>query len=142
MISSIAFLRGMNLGRRRITNVDLTAAFEGLGFDGVWTYRASGNVVFEDAGQERTALVQRIEDGLGKALAYEVPTVLRSAEELAAIVAFEPFTPAELDASTGKVQVTLLGDAPDEAARAAVLAHATTVSPSARPSSTGSPSAG
>ena len=42
-----AFLRGMNLGNRRISNADLRAEFESLGFQSVATFRASGNVVFE-----------------------------------------------------------------------------------------------
>jgi uncharacterized protein (DUF1697 family) len=37
----VAFLRGMNLGNRRIKNDELRAEFEALGFEGVATFRAS-----------------------------------------------------------------------------------------------------
>ena len=39
----VAFLRGMNLGRRRIKNPELCAAFEDIGFTNVAAYLASGN---------------------------------------------------------------------------------------------------
>ena len=40
----VAFLRGMNLGKRRIKNEELRREFEALGFEDVATFRASGNV--------------------------------------------------------------------------------------------------
>ena len=42
----VAFLRGMNLGGRRIKNEQLRAEFEALGYADVGTFRASGNVLF------------------------------------------------------------------------------------------------
>jgi hypothetical protein len=47
----VAFLRGMNLGGRRISNDDLRSRFEALGCEDVATFRASGNVVFAKAGR-------------------------------------------------------------------------------------------
>lgn len=115
---NVAFLRGMNLGRRRITNVELTRIFEDLGFSQVACYRASGNVMFSgDATEEGIAA------GLEDALGYGVLSFLRTAEELAAIVQFEAFTPAEIEAR-GKVQVTLLKTSPDAETTAAALAFA------------------
>ena len=46
----VAFLRGMNLGSRRIKNDELRAEFEQLGFEDVATFRASGNVIFGRGG--------------------------------------------------------------------------------------------
>jgi uncharacterized protein (DUF1697 family) len=43
----VAFLRGINLGRRRATNEGLAAIFGGLGLTNVKTLIASGNVVFD-----------------------------------------------------------------------------------------------
>ena len=43
----VAFLRGMNLGRRRIKNPELCAAFEDIGFTNVSAFLASGNVIFD-----------------------------------------------------------------------------------------------
>ncbi|MFL5894015.1 MAG: DUF1697 domain-containing protein, partial [Thermoleophilaceae bacterium] len=46
MPRSAAFLRGINLGRRRVTNADLRSCVEAMGFSDVDVFGASGNVVF------------------------------------------------------------------------------------------------
>lgn len=125
MSAHAAFLRGMNLGGRRISNAELASAFEMLGFAGVATFRASGNVLFESSGEPEGELVARIETGLQEALGYAVPTFVRSAAELRSIVAFEPFPLDEIAASGGKLQVTMFAERPSEEARAAALALAT-----------------
>ena len=79
----VAFLRGMNLGGRRIKNEELRAEFERLGFSGVAAFRASGNVIFDSGGGEEAALTRAIEAGLGEALGYAVPVFLRSATGVA-----------------------------------------------------------
>jgi uncharacterized protein (DUF1697 family) len=119
----VAFLRGMNLGNRRIKNEELRAEFETLGFEDVATFRASGNVIFGSKGREKeAALTKTIEAGLGEALGYEVPVFLRSCTEVAAIAAREPCDAKLLEASKGKLQVTLLPRKPSAAARKKVLA--------------------
>lgn len=120
-----AFLRGMNLGRRRIQNADLARHVEALGFAGVATFRASGNVIFSAHEDEPiAALAQRLEAGLTAALAYDVPVFARDAERMRAIAAHAPFGADELAASKGKPQVVLLGEPPSAAARSAALALA------------------
>jgi uncharacterized protein (DUF1697 family) len=121
----VAFLRGMNLGKRRIKNDELRAEFEALGFEDMATFRASGNVIFGAAKQSESALTKTIEGGLGDALGYEVPVFLRDCEEVAAIAAREPFPAKVVAASKGKLQVTMLAKKPTAAARKAVLALAT-----------------
>jgi uncharacterized protein (DUF1697 family) len=120
----VAFLRGMNLGGRRIKNDRLRAEFERLGFADVTTFRASGNVIFGSEGEEEGPLAERIEAGLGEALGYEVPVFLRGGAEVAAIAAREPFERDRVAASKGKLQVSLLRERPSPAARAEVLALA------------------
>jgi uncharacterized protein (DUF1697 family) len=122
----VAFLRGMNLGRRRIRNEELRVEFEQLGFAEVATFRASGNVIFGSAdGEDERALAERVEEGLGEALGYEVPVFLRSFAEVAAIAAQEPFDAKLIEASDGKLQVSLLREKPSAKDRRAVLALAT-----------------
>ncbi|MET0304844.1 MAG: DUF1697 domain-containing protein [Solirubrobacterales bacterium] len=117
----VAFLRGINLGGRRITNEDLRSHFEALGCEDVATFRASGNVVF--AGSGRSAeLTAQLEAGLGEALGYEVPVFLRSAKQLLAIAAQEPFDAKRLAASKGKLQVALLTKKPSAAKAKQALA--------------------
>ena len=55
----VAFLRGMNLGNRRIKNEALRRHFEAMGFEEVATFRASGNVVFADPGGDSEAKLQK-----------------------------------------------------------------------------------
>jgi len=121
----VAFLRGMNLGKRRIKNDELRAEFETLGFADVATFRASGNVIFgSDDGEKEAALSKRIEAGLGDALGYEVPVFLRGCAEVAAIAAEQPFDAKLVESSQGKLQVSLLLEKPSAAARRKVLALA------------------
>ncbi len=101
MPSYVAFLRGMNLGSRRIKNDELRAEFEALGFADVATFRASGNVIFGAEGQRGEA-GEEIEAGLADALGYEVPVFLRSAAEVAAIAAQEPFDAEEVEGLEGQ----------------------------------------
>jgi uncharacterized protein (DUF1697 family) len=105
----------MNLGGRRITNDNLRAHFEALGCEEVATFRASGNVIFEQAGRS-AALTTLLEEGLADALGYEVPVFLRSAKELLAIAADETFDLKLVEASGGKLQVGLLAKRPSAAA--------------------------
>jgi uncharacterized protein (DUF1697 family) len=121
----VAFLRGMNLGNRRITNDDLRANFEALECEEVATFRASGNVIFTANGGSTAKLTTRLEDGLAEALGYEVPVFLRSAKELLAIAAHEPFDAEALGASTGKLQIALLTKKPTAKAGKSALALST-----------------
>jgi uncharacterized protein (DUF1697 family) len=125
MARYVAFLRGMNLGNRRIKNDELRAEFEQLEFGDVGTFRASGNVIFAAfAGAGVAGLAKRIESGLAASLGYEVAVFLRTAGEVAAIAAREPFEAKLVNASKGKLQVLLLGRKPAAAARKKALALA------------------
>jgi uncharacterized protein (DUF1697 family) len=84
-----AFLRGVNLGKRTVKSAELKAAFEAMGFDNVKTLLASGNVLF-DANASK-GLQARIEAGLEKRFGFDVGTVLRSVDELKAMVEADPF---------------------------------------------------
>jgi uncharacterized protein (DUF1697 family) len=117
----VAFLRGINLGNRRVKSPELIAHFEAMGFEDVATFRASGNVVFVEPGGDTEAKVQaRVEAGLEEALGYEVATFLRSAKEVAAIAGCEPFDAAAVKRSKGKPQVVLLGRKPSAKAKKAL----------------------
>jgi uncharacterized protein (DUF1697 family) len=121
----VAFLRGMNLGGRRIKNEELRRHFEEMGFEEVATFRASGNVVFAAPRREAEAkLAGRVEAELDGRLGYDVPVFLRSAREVTAIAKREPFDPKRVAGSKGKLQVSLLGKKPSAAAKKKALAHA------------------
>jgi uncharacterized protein (DUF1697 family) len=121
----VAFLRGMNLGGRRIKNEELTREFEELGFSDVACFRASGNVIFAAEARNEDKLKLRIEAGLGESLGYEVPVFLRSSVELRGVARVAPFDAGLVRASKGKPQVAFLPAAPVAAARKRALALAT-----------------
>lgn len=121
----VAFLRGMNLGGRRIRNEELRAEFETLGLAEVACFRASGNVVFASEEGDEPTLIVHIEAGLGEALGYAVPIFLREAAELRAIATREPFDAAALAASKGKLQVAFLPAEPGGSGARDALALAT-----------------
>ena len=102
-----AFLRGVNLGKRTVKSAELKAAFEAMGLGNVKTLLASGNVLF-DAKASNT-LKGKIEAGLKEAFGFEIGTVLRSVDELATMVAADPFKRQEGD--DAKLHVMLF-DAP------------------------------
>ncbi len=117
----VAFLRGMNLGNRRIKNPELVAHFEAMGLEDVATFRASGNVVFVDpAGESEAKLQKRVEAELDERLGYDVAVFLRSAKEVAAIAARKPFDAKAIRRAAtkkGKPQVVLLARRPTAKAR-------------------------
>jgi uncharacterized protein (DUF1697 family) len=81
----IAFLRGMNLGKRRLPMSRLKALFGELGFNEVETFIASGNVVFSSKARDTSRLESQIAGHLETSLGYEVDTFVRTAEEVARI---------------------------------------------------------
>ena len=125
MAFHVAFLRGMNLGGRRVTNADLIEAFAEIGFEGATAYRAAGNVIFEADEQEEGQLIAEIEEGLEESLGYAVPTFVRDADEVRAIADFDPFDLDVVAASAGKLQVSLLSSQPTGTEQDRVLALAT-----------------
>lgn len=92
-----AFLRGINLGRRRVKMDVLKAAFEDLGLTGVATYIASGNVIFDHAGARPSTLEARIEAHLEPALGFATATFVRSLDELEPFVGLEHVKAARAD---------------------------------------------
>lgn len=108
-----AFLRAINTGNRRLTNAQLLAPFVELGLSDVAAYQAAGNVTFRaPAGLPAEADLQAT---LADRYGFDVPTFMRSATEMAAIVDARPFTAESLAATAGKVQVTFLRAAPSDA---------------------------
>jgi len=121
-----AFLKGMNLGNRRLPNHELRGHVEAIGLTEVATFRASGNVVFTDPdGRADDALTGAIETELARLLGYPVATFVRSGEEVLAIAALDPFSSEQRASLAGKHQVMMLASAPTAAARRKALALAT-----------------
>jgi uncharacterized protein (DUF1697 family) len=121
-----AFLRGMNVGGHRIANDALRKHVEALELEDVATFRASGNVIFSaDGGAALEVVARRLEKGLEQALGYAAPVYARTAAQMRAMAAYEPFDPGLVEAAKGKLQVALLSAKPTAKARKQVLDLAT-----------------
>ena len=81
----IAFLRGINLGKRRVPMKQLAALFEQLGFKDTATFIASGNVLFSTKKKSASELEAKIAAHLEEALGYGVDTFVRTVEEVSAV---------------------------------------------------------
>jgi uncharacterized protein (DUF1697 family) len=112
-----AFLRGMNVGGHRITNVELRTICADIGLVDPECFRASGNIVFAAGPRDPAEFGAHIKQGLSSHLGYPVPVFVRTREQVLAIAARRPFPQESLQASAGKPQVALLSDAPSAAAR-------------------------
>ncbi|MFD0407537.1 DUF1697 domain-containing protein [Kitasatospora sp. NPDC127116] len=92
----IAFLRAVNVGGRTVRMERLRALFTELGLGNVRSYIQSGNVFFSTDEPDRAALTARIEEHLEQALGYPVPALLRTVDEVAGLLAAEPFRGVEM----------------------------------------------
>ncbi|MEO6002331.1 MAG: DUF1697 domain-containing protein [Opitutus sp.] len=104
----IAFLRGMNLGNRRIKMDELRRHFETLKFKNVTTFIASGNVLFSSPSADEVKLVAKIEAELARVLEYRVDTFIRSRAAITAIATSEPFAREELSRPGNTIHVGFL----------------------------------
>lgn len=107
-----AFIRAINTGGRRLTNDQIVEPFWRLGFAEVVAYQAAGNVAFQ-SDDPTESHPERLDAALAEAYGFDAPTFVRRVDEVRAIVDGQPFTPDELAATAGKIQVSFLRSAPD-----------------------------
>ena len=89
IVRHVAFLGGINVGGHRVTMTRLCHEVEQLGFVGVSTFIASGNVCFDAPSADTHA--DALEVGLAAALGWPVPTFVRTAAEVVGAVDLLPF---------------------------------------------------
>lgn len=119
----VAFLRAINVGGHVVKMDALRRMFEAIGFSGVETVIASGNVIFDTSSKNAKTIEKRIEDHLLGKLGYPVETFVRSPAELTAIAKYTPFKPSDI-AKAHTLYIGFLDDAPAAAAKKRVLALA------------------
>lgn len=104
----VALIRGINVANTQIPMDRLRKLCTASGFDDVRTYIQSGNVVFSSDADAKTcgaALASRLQRDLGK----PVGVVVRSARDLAAVVANNPFL-KEKGVETARLHVAFLAE--------------------------------
>ncbi len=115
----VALMRGINVGgKNKLAMKDLVAIFEDAGGRDVVTYIQSGNVVFRATDAQAARVPARVAKVIASRFGYETPVVLRSASEVAAVAAKNPFLRA--GAPPEALHVMFLADAPPAAAVASL----------------------
>lgn len=91
MPTFVALLRGINVGKaKRVPMAGLRALLSGLGYAGVATLLNSGNAVFRAPRGTPAKHAASIAAAIFTQLKVEVPVIVKSAGELAAIVSESP----------------------------------------------------
>ncbi len=113
MAKYISILRGINVGgNRKILMKDLKSLFEKLSFSNVKTYIQSGNVIFEsDQKVLNTDLEQSIQQEITETFGFDVPVIVRTAEECKESVDNNPFC-KEPNADIDRLHLTFLKEIP------------------------------
>ena len=91
MPTFVVLLRGVNVGKAtRVPMAEFRVLLSGLGYTGVVTVLNSGNAVFRAAEGTPAKHAASISAALSRKLAVDVPVVVKSAKQFAAIVAENP----------------------------------------------------
>ena len=108
MTSYVALLRGVNLvGKSTLKMADLKDIAVKLGLDNVRTFIASGNLLFTSDRPEED-LRRILERELQAHMSKDVRVMLRTADEMAAVVQANPFT----EGPGSNVQAFFMNDPP------------------------------
>ena len=110
MTAYVAMLRAINVGGRKLVMSNLKAIGEELGLGSPRTFIASGNLIFTSSEREEP-LRKRLESRLSEHMGAEVPVLLRTAKEMAAVAANNPF---EGEFEGNRVVAIFLNEAPPE----------------------------
>lgn len=86
----VAFLRAVNVGRRRVDMETARRILEDLGYDDVSSYVNSGNLLFSATGKA-PALEKTIRAALEEKYGFELTTFVRTAAEVEAMATDKPF---------------------------------------------------
>jgi uncharacterized protein (DUF1697 family) len=90
----IALLRGINVGGSgKLPMSDLRQICSDCGFGAVQTYIQSGNVIFTADKLDPTTAAQTLRSAISRALPLDPAVTVRTRDELADIVAANPFLP-------------------------------------------------
>ena len=109
-------LRAVNVaGTGKLPMAELKAIGLGCGFSNVRTFIASGNLLF-DSDLAEAEVAERVADGVAAFFGKPVPVFVRSAAEMAAVAAGNPFA----DDKPSRVMAHFIADPPS----AAMLAEA------------------
>lgn len=78
----VAFLRAVNVGKRKYPMAELRAALTEAGFEEVETHIQTGNVLFRTSLRSRAKVIAALEEAMLEDRGFEVPVVLLTPQEL------------------------------------------------------------
>jgi len=117
-----ALLRGINVGgNKKLPMADLRTLLSSLGHTDVTTYLQSGNALFTSPWDDPAALAQEIEQQIARDLGLAVRVLIRTPDELAEVIASNPFPDAT--ATPTKLHVSFLSASPHAERLAAIDAR-------------------
>lgn len=119
-MKAVALLRAVNVGGTgRIAMAELKALADDIGLADAKTLLQSGNLVFEAGGRSSTALEKLLEREIAARLGVETEIMVRTAKELEAAIARNPF-PDEAKKDPARLHVVFLKSAATAQAVAAL----------------------
>jgi len=113
MPTYIAFLRAINIGKRKFSKEAIVAACETAGCTDVATYINTGNVRVTTPLRSRAKVEAALEQAFEEAAGFDVPTIVLTPQELTAVAAYAEKAGRAHD---GLHYVSLLKDKPTAAA--------------------------
>jgi uncharacterized protein (DUF1697 family) len=109
----LSFLRGVNVGGKKVPMSDVRILYDELGFKNITTYIQSGNVIFESK-LTASASEKKIEKKLLEKFDFDVSVIIRTKDELSSAIKKNPFL-KEKNIVEDKLYVTFLANEPDMA---------------------------
>jgi uncharacterized protein (DUF1697 family) len=104
----LCFLRGINIGNKRMKMTELKEALNTLGYSNIETYIQTGNIVFESNKKlSNKEFEKEIENSILEVFEFEVPNVVIKKEEYQLIVEENPFLSSEKKESNKKEELYL-----------------------------------
>jgi uncharacterized protein (DUF1697 family) len=103
----VALFRGINVGKaKRVRMADLRALLEKLGYTDVRTLLNSGNAIFTAPAAAAPTIAARIRTEVSKRLGVDALVIVKSAEELARVIAGNALLKVATDSSRLLVAMT------------------------------------
>jgi uncharacterized protein (DUF1697 family) len=113
----ISMLRAVNLARhQRVAMEPLKELYTSIRLRDPQTYVQSGNVIFKTDERDLARLAKRIEDAIERRFGFRSDVILRTAAEMSAVVAKNPFAKRK-GIEPNKLLVSFLVSDPGEEAR-------------------------
>jgi len=113
MTRYISILRGINVGTgRKVPMADLKKLCEIMGLQNAQTYIQSGNVVFELPQSESVSELEiRLQQAFSESFGFDIPVLVRTAEEWAESIVRNPFLKEE-NVDIDRLHLTCLKELP------------------------------